>query len=236
MPRDQLGRRSRFARTRVAKRVQLTDRDVDILRWLHRYRYLSASQRTAILRPGSEKRFVERLAVLFHETGLVGRPDAQWQGFEARCRPLTYKLSALGLRLLEYRDQVPPRAVTFSRRSVQWDHSLIVIETLLAIALATMATSGQRFVPVDEILARAPVGIRKARNPLAAPVTLPPSDALPDLKRPWQTHIIPDALYGIEYEIDGDKRYRFRALECENTTPERRSSARHSSIVRKRAA
>ncbi|MEQ8399700.1 MAG: replication-relaxation family protein [Silicimonas sp.] len=241
MPLDQLGRRSRFARTRVGKRVQLTDRDLDVLRWLHRYRYLTAPQLIAILRRRSLKRFVERLGDLYHETGLVGRPGAQWQGFDARCRPLIYALSTSGLRLLEYRDQVPPRAVTVSRRSsarrsVQWEHSLMVIETLLKIELATMATPGQRFVPVDEILTRAPEATRTARNPLAAPVTLQPSDALSDLKRPWHTHIIPDALYGIEYEIDGEKRYRFWALECENTTPERRSSARHSSIARKRAA
>jgi len=241
MPLDQLGRRSRFARTRVGKRVQLTDRDLDVLRWLHRYRFLTAPQLIGILRPRSEKRFVERLGDLFHETGLVGRPSLKWQGFDARCRPLIYALSTSGLRLLEYCDRVPPRAVTISRRSpagrsVQWEHSLLVIETLLEIELTTMATPDQRFVPVDEILARAPEVTRKARNPLAAPVTLQPSDALSDLKRPWHTHIIPDALYGIEHEIDGDKRYRFWALECENTTPERRSSARYSSIVRKRVA
>lgn len=51
-----------------------------------------------------------------------------------------------------------------------------------------------------------------------------------------QTHTIPDALYGIEYTIDGDAGYRFWALECENTTPKRRSSARNSSIARKHAA
>jgi len=61
MPLDQLGRRSRFARTRVGKRVQLTDRDLDVLCWLHRYRFLTAPQFIAILNPRSQKRFVDRL-------------------------------------------------------------------------------------------------------------------------------------------------------------------------------
>ena len=112
----------------------------------------------------------------------------------------------------------------------------MVIDALLCIELATFREVGQRFVPVDEILARAPETTRSARNPLAVPVTLHPCPELPDLKRLWNTHIIPDALYGIEYLIDGEKRYRFWVLECENTTPVRRSSARHSSIARKRAA
>jgi len=241
MPLDQLGRRSRFARSPSGKRMQLTDRDLGILRWLHRYRFLTAPQLVAILCPRSPKRFVERLGDLFHETGLINRLEVRWRGLHAHCQPLSYELSTLGLRLLEYRDDIPKRAVTLSRRAsgrrhLQFDHATLVIDTLLKIELATNGAPGQRFVPVDEILTRAPSSTRTARNPLAVPVTLSPCEALPDLKRPWHTHIIPDALYGIEYEIDGEKRYRFWALECENTTPEQRSSARHSSIARKRAA
>lgn len=241
MPSDHLGRRSRFQRTPTGKRLALTDRDIEVLRWLHRYRTLSAPQLIAVLEPQSHKRFIERLGDLFHEAGLINRPATQWRGFDVHCRPMTYELSAAGLRLLEHRDVVPHRAVTFSRRPragliVQFDHMTMVIDALLWIELETTGRTGHRFAPVDEILDRAPETTRSARNPLAVPVTLQPCAELPDLKRPWNTHIIPDALYGIEYQIDGEKRYRFFALECENTTPERRSSARHSPIARKRAA
>lgn len=241
MPLDALGRRSRFKRTPTGKRLVPTDRDLAILQWLFRYCYLTATQLSAILKPRSEKRFIERLGDLFHETGLVNRPHAQWRSFDARYRPLTYELSPSGVALLERRDVLPMRATTFSRRmragqAVQFDHTMMVVEALLAIEFATIEAPDQRFVPVDEILERAPEQTRQVRNPMAISVTLQPCAELPGLGQPWKTHIIPDALYGIEYRTNGEKRYRFWALECENTTPSRRSSARHSSIARKRAA
>lgn len=241
MPLDALGRRSRFKRTPTGKRLAPTDRDIAILQWLHRYRYLTATQLSAILKPRSDKRFIERLGDLFHETGLINRPHAQWRSFDARYRPLTYELSPSGVALLERRDALSMRATTFSRRMragqvVQFNHAMMVVEALLAIELATIEAPDQRFVPVDEILERAPEQTRQVGNPLAIPVTLQPCAELPGLGQPWKTHIIPDALYGIEYQTNGEKRYRFWALECENTTPSRRSSVRHSSIARKRAA
>ena len=241
MPLDAMGRRSRFKRTPTGKRLIPTERDLAILQWLYRYRYLTAIQLIAIFQPRSEKRFIERLGDLFHETGLINRPRAQWRSFDARYRPITYELSPSGVALLEHRNALSKRATTLSRhaktgRTVQFEHALMVVETLLAVELATIAQPDQRFVPVDEILERAPERTYRARNPLAIPVTLQPCPDLPSLRKPWQTHIIPDALYGIEYMIDGDAGYRFWALECENTTPKRRSSARNSSIARKHAA
>jgi hypothetical protein len=56
------------------------------------------------------------------------------------------------------------------------------------------------------------------------------------LRRTIETAIIPDALYGIEYLIDGEKRYRFFALECERTTPAWRGNLEASSVAKKRAA
>ena len=241
MPFDAMSRRSRFKRTPTGKRLVRTDRDLAILQWLYRYRYLTATQLSAILKPRSNKRFIERLGDLFHETALINRPPAQWRSFDARYRPITYELSPSGVALLEHRNALTKRATTFSRRAkagraIQFDHAMMVVEALLAVELATIAKLDQRFVPVDEILERAPEQTCRARNPLAIPVTLQPCADLPGLRKPWQTHIIPDALYGIEYQIDGDARYRFWALECENTTPKRRSLARNSSIARKHAA
>lgn len=49
------------------------------------------------------------------------------------------------------------------------------------------------------------------------------------------THVIPDALYGIEYLVDGEKRYRFWALECERENPAMRSTAAKSNRALKLA-
>ena len=99
-----------------------------------------------------------------------------------------------------------------------------------------MCEDGQRFVPVDEILARASKEVRNARNPLSVPVTILPSRDHPVIRSRLETHVIPDALYGIEYLVDGEKRYRFWTLECERTSPFSRTTTKASSRALKLAA
>lgn len=241
MPHDKLGRRSRFRRTPIEKRIFLTERDTEILRLLFRYRYLRATQLVAFLRPKSEKRFIERLGDLYHEAGLINRPAAQWRRFDARYTPLIHELSLKGLRYLETHGPLPDRAVTFAckdRNGVtpQFDHAMMIVDALATVELETRSNSGRRFVPVDEILVRMPERARNAKQPLAIAVTIRPNKHLPGLTTPISTHVVPDAIFGVEYLIDGERRYRFHALECENTSPKRRSTAKLSSLALKQAA
>lgn len=241
MLRDRIGRRSRFRRTPAGKQLFFTDRDTEILRHLYRYRYLRAPQLVALMRPKSEKRFIERLGDLYHEAGLIDRPAAQWWRFDARYTPLIYELSPKGQRYLESQALLPPRATTFARKdrvgaTPQFDHAMMIVDALVAAELATMAAPHQRFVPVDEILARMPDKARRSKHPLAIPVTIKPNKLLPSLKISVATHVVPDALYGIEHLIDGETGYRFYALECENRSPQTRSTVRLSSLALKQAA
>lgn len=240
MPHDRMGRRSRFKRTETGKHIFLTDRDTDILRLLYRYRYLRATHLVAFLKPKSEKRLIERLGNLYHEVGLIDRPSAQWRRFDARYAPMIYELSPKGLRHLETYGQLPDRAVTFARKYrngvfPQFDHAMMIVDALTAVELGTTEKPEQRFVPVDEILRRAPEKTRKAKRPLAIPVTIPPNKEL-NITTPLKTYVVPDALYGVEYLIDGEKGYRFYALECENRSPKRRATAKLSSLALKEAA
>lgn len=241
MPADTLGRRSRFARNPLGKRIVVSDRDVHILQLLYRYRFLRTPQIVAFLCPRSERRLIERLGDLFHEIALVNRPAVQWHYGDPRCTSVVHELSPKGLAYLREHQLVPQRAVTLSRRSdkgrlQQFPHSMMIIDTLATADLALRDVPGQRFVSADEILARAPETTRNAKNPLAAPVTIHPQKDFPDIRAPWKTHVLPDGLFGIEYRINGKKRYRFWALECERTSPTRRSHARASSLARKHAA
>ena len=234
---DSIGRRSRFARTPTGKRIVLGERDREILRWLYRYRYLRQSHLQMLLKPRSAKRFVERLGDLYHETGLINRPACVAGSFDLRAQPMLYEITELGIEWLAVQGALPHRAVTFSMQSrrafsPQLPHTMMIIETLLAIEQATFARAGERFVPVDEILTRAPETTHSAPNPLAVPATLIRTNK-GGAKKTW---LIPDALYGIEYDIDGEKRYRFWALECERTSPAWRSTISASSTAKKRAA
>ncbi len=241
MPYDRIGRRSRFKRTRTGKNIVITDRDVEILRWLHRYRYLRSPQIIGFLKPRSEKRLLERLGDLFHETGLIARPKAQWRSFDARYTPMIYELSRKGHCLLEDRGNVPDCATSLTRvgrqgATPQFDHAMMIVDAMVEVELATRVNSDRRFVPVEEILRRAPERQMAGGKALSIPITLRPGKHLPTLKAPLFTHIVPDGLYGIEYLVDGKKRYRFWALECENQSPQRRKKIGLSSLATKKAA
>ena len=228
---DRLGRRSRFKRTPRGKRLNLTERDRDILGWLYRYRYLRQDHLIRIFAPKSEKRFVERLGDLFHETGFINRPMIQAPLFDARATPMLYEISTKGVGYLETVHTLPHRAVTFSRRqraaySPQLLHTLMIIETLLETELEVISSTKERFVPVNEILSRAPETTQQAANPLSVPIHL----------EGMNTHIIPDALYGIEYQSAEKSGYRFWAVECERTSPGFRRDTSKSSSNRKRKA
>lgn len=234
-------RRSRFRRAPTGKRLFLTERDLAILHALYRYRYLRATQLVALLRPRSEKRLIERLGDLYHDAGLIDRPPAQWRRFDAQYQPLIHELSPKGVRYLETCGPLPARAVTFARKdragtTPQFDHAMMIVDALVEAEIAALAANDQRFVPVDEILARAPEKTRLAKRPLAIPVTIRPNRHLPALEAAFSTHVIPDALYGIEYLIAGEKRYRFFALECDHRNPKIRSTAKLSSSALKQAA
>lgn len=238
---DSLGRRSRFKRSPTGKRLVLVPRDFEILQFLYRYRFLRQSHLIAFVQPKSEKRFIERLGDLFHETGYINRPQVQHQHFDAYSSPMLYEISNSGVAYLEAHAAVPDRAVTFSRRrrgayNPQFLHTMMTIDTLVSVELQTMQKPDQRFVPVDEILKKAPVKTSAAPNPLSIPITIEPNANYPQIRSRMDTHLIPDALYGIEYLIDGEKRYRFWALECERTSPKHRSSNKLSSLMLKRAA
>jgi hypothetical protein len=238
---DALGRRSRFSPHRLGKRIVITERDIEILRWLYRYRYLGQPQLIDLLNPKSSKRFIERLGNLFHETGFINRPTVQHRHFDSRCTPMIYEITKAGISYLESSNALPNRAVTFSLRSSrasnpQFLHTMMIIDALIEIELDVSKIPNQRFVPVDEILTRAPESTRQSRNPLRIPVTLKPSPKYPIIRSRMKTHLIPDGLYGIEYLIDGQKRYRFWALECERTSPHNRSSTSASSRALKEAS
>ena len=178
---------------------------------------------------------------MFHETGYIDRPALLAPHFDARSTPMLYEISPSGVAYLETLDALPPRAVTFSRRTCraynpQILHTMMIIDTLVGIECATRQAADQRFVSVDEILARAPAATRRAPNPLSVPVTLYPDRNHLVIRSRMDTHLIPDAIYGIEHRAGQEKRYRFFAIECERTSPVSRSTAKASSRALKQAA
>lgn len=231
-------RRSRMRRVSSGKRLELSERDIELFKLLSRYRYLRSDFLYEFLGGNSQTRFKERLGDLYHDGRYINRPEQQWQFAKARYASAVYELDERGEQVL--RDQGPVEAdsplLAKGRCGAyrQFAHQLMVCECMAAIELGARQNAVLRFIPWQEIMARAPGETRRKRNPfeLSASLSYP-------CVRSGQTHhadikIIPDGLFGLEYSRDGQKTYRFFALEADRATmPVRRSDLRQTSYLRK---
>ncbi len=222
---DTQTRRSRMRRTRTGKRIELTDRDLDIFRLLARYRYLPSTYIHAFVGGASKTRFKERLGDLFHE-GYLDRPARQWELANCRHRPAIHELDTSATRILNEQGLVEESRTWLSPLPHrQFLHSLMVCELLASIELGIRTTPGLRFIPWSEILAKAPQATRALPMPMSLRSTAQAGG------------VTPDGLFGIEY-TGGEKRtYRFFALEADRgTMPVARSNPDQTSYLGKLAA
>lgn len=231
-------RRSRMVRRQTGKRIQLTERDLEVLCLLTRYRFLRSTHLQALAGGKSHKRFIERLGDLYHEGGYIDRPKQQWQAINARYMPAVYELGAAGRTVLaQYGAADAALTGKHGRRpSRHYHHELMVCDILSSIEIGVRADPRLRFISWPEILAspKMPEATRNAARPMAASV--PVIHAALGTRKSHRTDrpLVPDALFGLEYTARGTKQYRFFALEADrNTEPVVRSTLRQSSYLRK---
>lgn len=226
-------RRSRMRRAAVGKRIELTPRDLELLKLLSRYRYLRSNFLYAFLGGASEKRFIERLGHLYHDGRYINRPAQQWQFANSRYMPVVYELDEAGAQVL-LAHGLGENAKTLlrgrGRPSRQFAHTLMVSELLASIELGVRGDPSLRFISVQEILAKAPAATRSSDHPFEMPVSISH-----EFTR-TRTHsvdfkLVPDGLFGLEYN---QKTYRFFAIEADrNTMPVSRSNLHQSSYMKK---
>lgn len=234
-------RRSRMRRVATDKRLQITERDIEVLRLLGRYRYLRSSHLHALAGGQSHKRFIERLGHLYHEGGYVDRPAQQWQAINARYMPAVYELVDAGEQLLVELGAANRNLSPLLRKGRhgairQYRHDLMICDILASIEIGIRATGSLRFVSWPEILAspKMPEATRAAANPFALPVSVTYSCPKTNATERWDKPLVPDAIFGIEYSSGGRKTYRFFALEADrNTEPVVRANLLQTSYLRK---
>src|ERR1700679_4149639 len=199
-------RRSRMRRSRARKRIELSPRDLEIFRLLHRYRYLSSTYIHAFVGGASETRLKERLGDLFHE-GYIDRPEQQWDIANARCRHAVYESGKGSVEVLRAHGCTPCDQRTFLAGTAhrQFLHSLMICDVLGSLELGVRGNAGLRLIAWPEILGRAPEATRSSQKPFHVPV-------------PSGGYLMPDGMFGIEYAQGGAKAYRFFALEADRGT------------------
>jgi hypothetical protein len=225
-------------RRSTGKRIELTDRDIEIFRVLDRYRFLRSTYLHAFVGGKSETRFKERLGDLYHEGGYLDRPEVQWRLVDSRYKPIVYELTRRGRQALDRQGAVPDRMPLFHRVDLggcrQFPHAVMVSEIIASFELGARPNPNLRFISWEEILQRAPEETRALRIPFALPTRVRfmfPASAKQEC---IDTVAIPDAMFGLEYRHGGRRQYRFFALEADcGTMPIERSTLGQSSLLRK---
>ncbi len=231
-------RRSRMRRISSGKRIELTERDIELFKLLSRYRYLPSNFLYAFLGGHSETRFKERLGHLYHDGRYINRPEQQWQFARARYAPAVYELDERGDQVLREHGLAQADSPLLAKGRCgayrQFAHQLMICECMASIELGVRQNAGLRFISWQEIMAKAPEGARAVRNPFELPASI--SYPCPRSGRVMHADIkiIPDGLFGLEYTDDNQKTYRFFALEADRATmPVKRSDLSQSSYLRK---
>jgi hypothetical protein len=228
-------------RTPTGKRLQLTQRDLEIFLLLTRYRFLRSTHLHALVGSKSRNRFIERLGDLYHEGGYRDRPDPQWDTANARYMPGVHALGRAGRSVLSQYGLAQDGSGMASgwnggRPGRHFQHELMICDILSSIEIGARAGPRLRFISWPEILAspKMPERTRRSAKPLAVrvPVTYSP----PGSRKTHRSDrpLVPDALFGLEYGTRLGKQYRFFALEADrNTQPIVRKNLRQSSYLRK---
>jgi hypothetical protein len=216
---DTLGRRPRHIRTPSGKSLHLTDRDLLLLSKLHRHGPLPSPYLRAFskLLRNDERCATRRLADLYHETqtphngAYLDRPAQQFNTIDPRSNHIVYDLTARGQQALKDArawSQYAPKIAG------SWVHRLMTACITASIEIETLRRSDVRFIAQEEILSRAGAALR-----FDVPFTDPVSGNT--MSKP----LIPDALFGLQYNKPSGTYYRFFFVEADRNTEANRSGS-----------
>ena len=225
-------------RVSSGKRIELTERDIELFKLLNRYRFLRSNFLHAFLGGDSQTRFKERLGHLYHDGRYINRPVQQWQFANCRYMPVIYELDDRGEQVLHECGLTHSDSPLLKKGRMgayrQFAHELMICDCMASIELGVRRDLSLRFISWQEIIAKVPESTRKLDNPFAIPVSITHTFPRTGATQRAEIKVVPDGLFGLEYIRDGSKTYRFFALEADrNTQPVTRSDLRQTSYLRK---
>lgn len=201
MKTDTLARRLRFTKPQPVKQaIELRPRDLAIFGAIHRHGPLPTNYLYEFSKDHAKnyKRHQRRLTELYNGTEdgstYLTRPPQQFASFEARYQPVIYDLAPRANTFLAEHGKL----ARFSPdRTDPFLHRFMGACVSASVELSANAR-GIRYIPMEEILARAARGL-----------------AIPVLQFAAQKAVVPDGLFGLEYP--GGK-FRFFAVEIDRHT------------------
>ncbi len=203
----------RLSRPEAPRGFRVTERDIEILKLVARFRFLNSAQVVKFLGTNSG-RILRRLQGLYAH-GLLDRPVSQHLQLAALYNPpLTYGLGRLGAKLLaELGTRIDP-ALDWTWKNSQSTapflaHTLDVAEAVCAFEHACRAGDA-RLIDHHELLPLMPEKTRELRDPFKLRVSLRSG-----LKTPLALAVIPDRLFSVA--LTDQTRHNF-ALELDRST------------------
>jgi len=213
-------RSPRFKRAPPAASMQLTKRDREIIRLIHRHRFLRSHQIAALI-GSSPQPVLRRLQLLYHH-GYVTRPRAQLEYYErGGSRPIVYGLGSKGGMLLKQELGI---TASWNEKGdigrMFLEHAILVSDVMVAIELACRKT-GVRLLYEDQLALETERDISQ-----------------------WQVRVrehgvtlgvVPDRVFALEYGDNGGHVQRvYFFLEADRgTMPVVRSGLAQTSFYRK---
>ncbi len=207
----------RFKRSPAIPPLRLTSRDGEILKCLHRHRFLRSDHIVA-LSTGSRQRVLRRLQRLFHH-GYLERPRCQIDYYQSGSRRIAYGLGSKGAAWLKRELSLPFHQLDWKQKSrlgrLFLEHALLVSDIMVALELACRNRKDIRLLLAEELQ------IPKMREPFQWKV---------DIRQRQKCGVIPDRVFGLGF--NGKQCWYF--LEADRgTMPITRSDFDQTSFQRK---
>jgi hypothetical protein len=204
--------------------MQLTERDQEIIRLIHRHRFLRSSQIVALL-GGSAQHLLRRLQLLYHH-GYLERPRAQLQYYErGGSKSITYGLGKKGGVLLKQEVGVAVHPDSWGEKNhavggVFLEHALLVSDVMVSLELACRKHDGIKLLYEDEL------ALHSERQPLQWRVKT--RDGI-------KLGVIPDRVFALENQDQNaqPERVHFFLEADRGTMPVVRSGLTQTSFYRK---
>lgn len=218
-------RKPRFRRSGPVNLV-LQERDLEILKLVHRLRFASSEHIIALI-PGSRKGILNRLYLLFHGQYL-DRPPEQVKPFTVGSSPIVYGLGNRGADVLHMHCGIPRSKVDWTSKNrtagaMFIDHTLLVSNFRVCLELAVRQHGGIRIIDAEEII--------NDQSGLEVNSSRMINGNVHYLKYT----IIPDLIFGLNFldEEEGQNRAFFMVEADRSTMPVMRNNLYQTSIFRK---
>ena len=208
----------RFQRSSAVQSLRLTERDREILRHVHRHRFLRSDHLVA-LSPGSRQQTLRRLQRLYHH-GYLERPRSQIDYYQSGSRRMVYGLGNKGAAVLKRDLSLPYHQLDWTTKNrigkLFLKHILLISEVMVAVEVAC------RNHPDVRLLLPEPGALR----PIRWSVTI---------GNRMKCGVIPDRVFGLEFtDKTGRKQQSWFFLEADRgTMPVMRTDLTQSSFSRK---